>query len=220
VPWSGFGQDLAAVLVHTNCSQRSFQPSISGSMAAMRSCPPGCGEGLLEGGVCLRRAYEAAVSGSPVRGGSSCLVCDTAGFDGAGRRGWRRGGPRVGGREYAALVPHDVIEASRTGCKRGRPTGTGERRLTERKSRRARRGRVHPGVTPFKPFADLGFAAYRSGLEDKLLGQITIARLPGFSALADTTDSRKAHSTAGGPSVWTGLRGCAVGRQRLLSRPL
>ena len=28
------------------------------------------------------------------------------------------------------------------------------------------------GKTPFKPFAELGLADYRSGLEDKLLGQV------------------------------------------------
>jgi NAD(P)-dependent dehydrogenase (short-subunit alcohol dehydrogenase family) len=76
----------------------------------------------------------------------------------------------------AALAPHDVIEASRTGVHE-----VDLRDPASIASLYAEVGELDAvvctaGVTPFKPFADLGLADYRSGLEDKLLGQIELVR--------------------------------------------
>lgn len=87
------------------------------------------------------------------------------------------GASGVLGRAVAtALAGHDVIEASRTGDHRVD--------LREPASIGAMYGRVGEvdavacaaGVTPFKPFADLGIEDYRAGLEDKVLGQIELVR--------------------------------------------
>lgn len=76
----------------------------------------------------------------------------------------------------AALAPHDVVEASRTSGH--------EVDLLEPASIASLYAEVGEldavvctaGVTPFKPFADLGLADYRSGIENKLLGQIELVR--------------------------------------------
>jgi NAD(P)-dependent dehydrogenase (short-subunit alcohol dehydrogenase family) len=76
----------------------------------------------------------------------------------------------------AALAPHDVLEASRSGAHT-----VDLRKPDSITALYAEVGELDAvvctaGVTPFKPFADLGLADYRSGLEDKLLGQIELVR--------------------------------------------
>ena len=76
----------------------------------------------------------------------------------------------------AALASHDVVEASRKGAHKVD--------LREPASIATLYAEVDEldavvctaGVTPYKPFPDLGFADYSSGLEDKLLGQIELVR--------------------------------------------
>lgn len=76
----------------------------------------------------------------------------------------------------AALGGHDIVQASRTGDHRVD--------LREPASIAAMYGEVGEldavacaaGVTPFKPFGELGIDDYRSGLNDKLLGQIELVR--------------------------------------------
>jgi NAD(P)-dependent dehydrogenase (short-subunit alcohol dehydrogenase family) len=75
-----------------------------------------------------------------------------------------------------ALAPHDVIEASRTGVHE-----VDVREPGSIASLYAEVGELDAvvctaGATPFKPFPDLGLGDYRSGLEDKLLGQIELVR--------------------------------------------
>lgn len=76
----------------------------------------------------------------------------------------------------AAQAPHEVVEASRTGVH-----VVDLREPASIAGLYAEVGEVDAvvctaGVTPFKPFADLGLADYRSGLDDKLLGQIELVR--------------------------------------------
>lgn len=76
----------------------------------------------------------------------------------------------------AALSGHEVIEASRSGQHRVD--------LTDPASISRLYGEVGEldavacaaGVTPFKPFAELTLDDYRSGLDDKLIGQIELVR--------------------------------------------
>lgn len=76
----------------------------------------------------------------------------------------------------AALAPHEIVEASRTGVHK-----VDLREPASIAALYAEVGELDAvvctaGVTPYKPFPDLGFADYRSGLEDKLLGQIELVR--------------------------------------------
>ncbi len=76
----------------------------------------------------------------------------------------------------AALSDHDIVEASRSGDHR-----VDLREPDSIASMYAEVGELDAvvctaGVTPFKPFADLDLADYRSGLDDKLLGQVELVR--------------------------------------------
>ncbi|MET0998580.1 MAG: short chain dehydrogenase [Marmoricola sp.] len=76
----------------------------------------------------------------------------------------------------AALTAHEVVEASRTGVHR-----VDLREPASIASLYAELGELDAvvcaaGVTPFKPFTELGLPDYSSGLQDKLLGQIELVR--------------------------------------------
>ncbi len=76
----------------------------------------------------------------------------------------------------AALAGHDVVEASRTG-----PNRVDLRDPDSIASLYAQVGEVDAvacsaGVTPFRPFDELTLEDFRSGLDDKLLGQIELVR--------------------------------------------